>query len=123
MNLKRLLYAALIFSGSFSIFADNLAEEIVCQKSSGLFAAPDSSDFRKYAPSREVDILHLKLDVTPDFKARTVSGIATFTFKPIAKPLEELSLDGIDLSVSYVTSSEKIDSYQVTDEKIIVTFA
>src|SRR6187549_1943951 len=107
MNLKRLLYAALIFSGSFSVFASNLAEELACQKSSTFFAAPDSSDFRKYAPSREVDILHLKLDVTPDFKTRTVSGIATLIFKPIAQPLEEVRLDGIDLSVSYVTSSEK----------------
>ncbi len=121
--MKRFFFTALIFSIGFPLLAEKFSEQIVCQKSNGFFAAPDSSDFRKYAPSREVDILHLKLDVTPDFRARTISGSATFTFKPIAKPLEELRLDGIDLSVSSVTSSEKIESYQVTDDKIIVTFA
>ena len=42
--------------------------------SSNARAAVDSPDYRKYAPDREVDILHLTLDVTPDFVKRTVSG-------------------------------------------------
>lgn len=113
----------MVFSTALPLFADHFTEELVCQKSSRLFAAPDASDFRKYAPSREADILHLKLNVTPDFKARTISGAATITFKPIAKALQELRLDGVDLSVSSVTSTEKIESYQVTDEKVIVFFA
>lgn len=70
-------------------------------------AGPEASDYRKYAPSRGMDILHFALDVTPDFKQRTVSGSATLKFKPIAQPLAELRLDGIDLEVSAVTSSEK----------------
>lgn len=91
--------------------------------SSGLSAAgPETSDYRKYAPSREMDILHFALDVTPDFKKRTVSGSATLKFKPIAQPLAELRLDGIDLEVSAVTSSEKILGHQTTAEKIIITF-
>jgi hypothetical protein len=86
-------------------------------------AAPDSPEYRKYAPDREVDILHLTLDVTPDFTKRTVSGAATWKFKPIAKPFAELKLDAVDLTVASVTSTEKILGYQVTDEKVIVTFA
>ncbi|MEP6662877.1 MAG: M1 family metallopeptidase, partial [Verrucomicrobiota bacterium] len=121
--MKYLFVAVAIFSGGLSLFADNLTEEILCQKSARFLAPQDSSDFRKYAPSREADILHFKLDVTPDFKARTIAGIATLTFKPIAKPLHELRLDAVDLSVSNITSSEKIESYQVTGEKIIITFA
>ncbi len=121
--MKYFLWAVLIFSGGSFLFADNLTEEIVCQESAHFLAPQDSPDFRKYAPSREVDILHLKLDVTPNFKARTISGTATFTFKPIAKSIDELRLDAVDLSVSNITSSEKIESYQVTAEKIIVTFA
>ncbi len=84
---------------------------------------PDSPDYRKYAPDREIDITHLALDVTPDFKARTVAGTATWTFKPIAKPFSELRLDAVDLTVASVSSSEKIAGYQVTDEQVIVTFA
>ena len=85
--------------------------------------SPDSPSYRKYAPDRAIDILHLTLDVTPDFVQRTVAGSATWKFKPIAKPLAELQLDAVDLTVSSVTATEKILGYQVTDDKVIVTFA
>lgn len=82
----------------------------LCRWCSAQFApAPvDSPAYRKYAPDRRVDILHLALDVTPDFKARTLVGTATVTFKPIATPLEELRLDAVDLRIASVTSSEKL---------------
>ena len=85
--------------------------------------SPDSPSYRKYAPSRAIDILHLTLDVTPDFRQRTVAGSATWKFKPIAQPLAELQLDAVDLTVSSVTATEKILGYQVTEDKVIVTFA
>jgi aminopeptidase N len=94
-----------------------------CIKSGSFLAPIDSPDYRKYAPDREVEILHLALDVTPDFTNRTVEGKATWTFKPIAKSLREVKLDGVDLTLHEVTSTEKILAYQVTDEKIIITFA
>src|SRR6266567_222710 len=75
--------------------------ELVCRQAEA-FAPGDSSEARKYAPSREIDILHLALDVTPDFKQRSVSGKTTLRFKPVAKPFQELRLDGIDLEVSSV---------------------
>ncbi|MBS11784.1 MAG: hypothetical protein CME19_09310 [Gemmatimonadetes bacterium] len=40
---------------------------------------------RQFVPSRLVDVLHFKLDVTPNFRARTVAGRATVTFKTIGK--------------------------------------
>ena len=70
-------------------------EELICHQGRATFAPRDSSDHRKYAPSREIDILHLALDVTPDFKERTVAGKATLRFKPIAQPLQELKLDAV----------------------------
>src|ERR1041384_189419 len=102
-------------------FAENEIQQITCQKSSNFFAPADSSDYRKYAPDRKVDILHLALDVTPDFKQRTVAGTATLRFKPIASALDELRLDGIDLQVSSITSTEKVQSYQVTDKEVVIT--
>ncbi|HUU20554.1 MAG TPA: M1 family aminopeptidase [Sedimentisphaerales bacterium] len=77
---------------------------------------------RQYAPDRKVDILHITIDVTPDFKARTVAGTTTIKFVPIAKPLIELRLDAIDLSVSSVTSSADMAGYSVTNEAITITF-
>ena len=77
---------------------------------------------RKYAPDRKVDILHVIIDVTPDFKARTVSGTTVINFTPIAKPLTELKLDATDLFISCVTSSAKIADYSATDDDITITF-
>ncbi len=99
------------------------SEQLYCRQQSLAAAAPDSSDYRKYAPSREIDILHLALDVTPDFKQRSVEGKVTLKFKPIAKALAELKLDGIDLTVLSVTSAEKVLGWQATDKNVIITFA
>ncbi|MBN1292823.1 MAG: HEAT repeat domain-containing protein [Candidatus Latescibacteria bacterium] len=77
---------------------------------------------RKYAPDRKVDILHITIDVTPNFKERTVSGTTTISFAPIAKPLTELQLNAVDLTVTSVTSESKIEGYTVTDDFVIITF-
>lgn len=79
---------------------------------------------RKYARDRRADILHVKLDVTPDFAKRTVSGTATLRFKPIALPLEKLELDAVDLNIDTITAEgAQIAEHQVTGDKLIVTFA
>jgi aminopeptidase N len=78
---------------------------------------------RQFAPDRRADILHLTLDVTPDFKARSVRGTATFKFQPIAQPLEQLRLDAVELRVKSLKSSARVAAWQATDEAIIVTFA
>jgi aminopeptidase N len=115
--------AAVLFVVSLSKIARAESEHLYCGKGHAWLAAGvDSAEFLKYAPSREIDILHLAIDVTPDFKARTVAGQATLRFKPIAKPLAELKLDGVDLLVSAVTCSEKILGWQATDKHVIVTF-
>src|SRR5690348_9878359 len=86
-----------------------------CRKLSAFLAPVDSPDYRKYAPDREVEVLHLALDATPDFKKRTVEGKATWTFKPIAKPLAELKLNAVDLAIHTVESNSKIQAYENTD--------
>jgi len=93
-----------------------------CQKSATFLAPIDSPEYRKYAPDREVEVLHLALDVTPDFKQRTVQGKATIQFKPLLNPVREIRLDAVDLSVESVTSTERVQAFQVTDDKVVVTF-
>ncbi len=77
---------------------------------------------RQYAPDRNADILHLIIDVTPNFTARTVAGETTIKFAPIAKPLTELRLNAVDLNVTAVTSSAKIAGHTVTTDAIVITF-
>src|SRR2546425_14442 len=104
------------------IRAETETTTIECIKSAIFLPPLDSSEHRKYAPDREIDIRHLALDVTPNFKQRTIAGKATLKFKPIAKPFQELKLDAVDLDVESLTATEKILGYQVTDKQIIVTF-
>ncbi len=79
---------------------------------------------RKYARDRRIDILHLKLDVTPDFEKRTVAGTTTMRFKPIALPLEKVELDAVDLNITEVkVEGAEVSEHEVTNDKLIVTFA
>lgn len=94
---------------------------VECNKAA-LFAAGTEGP-RHYAPDHDLEVLHLKLEVTPDFKGRSVAGITTLRFRPVFKPLRELRLDAIDLSVSEVTSPETVQAWQATKEKVIITFS
>ena len=85
-------------------------------------AATAAAAERQYAPDRKVDILHITIDVTPDFASRTIAGATTIRFAPINRPLDELKLDAIELDVSSVTSNAKIEAFAVTDEAITITF-
>lgn len=59
----------------------------------------DGKPGRKYARDRLVDIEHLALDVTPDFKGRSIRGEVTISFQPIAEALPRLELDCVDLVI------------------------
>ena len=118
-----LLIAATVSLGPPAAWAETVAHELRCHRATAAFAPVDSSEHRKYAPDREIDILHLALDITPDFKARTISGQAKLSFKPIAKPFRELRLDAVELAIESVTATEKVQGWQATDKKLIVTFA
>ena len=78
---------------------------------------------RKYARDRLVDLVHLKLDVTPDFAKRTVAGTAEWTFKPIAKALPQLELDSIGPIIDKVTAQgATVASHETTEDKLVVVF-
>jgi len=116
------IWIGFVLLGFCVLTASGDNDEFFCRKLPTFPAPTESSATRKYAPDREVDILHLTLEVTPDFKRRTISGEATWTFKPIAKPLQELRLDAVDLAIASVTATEKIQAYQSTDEQLVITF-
>lgn len=119
------LGAALLFgllAVSLPGFAGSQASALSCGRGATRAAPVDSPHYRKYAPDRKVDVLHLAVDVTPDFQRRTLAA-TTLRFKPIATPLDELKLDAIDLTVEALTASEPIAAYQATDEHIVITFA
>ena len=77
---------------------------------------------RQYAPARDVDIIRVTIDVTPDFEERTIRGVTTVRFAPISRLLTELKLNAIDLNVASVVSDAKIAGYTTTDKDIKITF-
>lgn len=93
------------------------AEEIVCRYCADAHArlwGPQALDLEgryHYAPDRQVDVQHIRLDVTPDFDQRTVTGVVSITASPIVKPLEVLRLDATDIRVDSIRG----DGAQVAD--------
>ena len=112
----------LFFLTLLNLAVASRAEDLACIKSSAFLAPLDSPDHRKYAPDRDVEILHVALDVTPDFKQRTIQASAVMRFRPNAKPVQELKLDAVDLRITSVTATEKIRAWQISDEKLSITF-
>lgn len=113
-----LLSCLLLASASFAV-------ETVCEHcNKALLPQPlHPRPGRKYARDRLVDLVHLKLDVTPDFARRTVAATTEWTFKPIARPLAQLELDAVGLEIEAVTAQgTAVASYQVTEEKLVIVF-
>lgn len=86
------------------------------------FLADANSSGPHYAPDRHVDILHIKIDVTPNFKDRTVSGTTTITFAPIAEPLAQLRLDAVNLTILNVKSKAPVAEFVSTAEDLTIVF-
>ncbi|MEE2735216.1 MAG: M1 family aminopeptidase [Verrucomicrobiota bacterium] len=80
--------------------------------------APQNS----YAPDRFVDVRHLKLEVTPDFKERSLTATAILDFQPIAKPLKQWRLNAVGLNIHEVTSPQAIQATQSSDKHLEITF-
>lgn len=124
---RPLLLAALILSS----FATNPlhAEEAICRYCAEGFSQflPPGTTLEgryHYAPDRQVDVLHIKLDVVPDFKDRTVKGTASITAKVIAKPVEVLRLDAINLNVKEVRcDGANVEDFISTREDLQIAFA
>lgn len=120
MRLPLLLTAAAVLASS--ALADSL-ECLHCRRQ----AIPEPMKIvpgRKYARDRRADILHVKLDVTPDFAKRTVSGTMAMRFKPIAFPMTKLELDAVDLDITKLAAvGAVLADREITQDKLIVTFA
>ena len=132
MNQHRrcLINLALIVSSIYTLGYCAESEQHVCRycsEEASQWAALDAKDHndnvRKYAPDRYVDVLHLKLDVTPDFQKRTVAGTATIEFTPVGKPLHELRLDAVHLNIHDLRSTVPVADTTATTEHLTITFS
>src|SRR5690606_12159808 len=125
-NLHRAFILAFLGSFLFINRASAVEELAVCRYCGQNHAAisfDPPTPGRKYAPDRQVDVLHIKIDVTPDFDKNTVAGTTTLTFSPISKPLTELRLDAVRLSIDEVTGTSEVSDFVVSDDALTIQFA
>ena len=66
-------------------------------------AAEGAGDPHSASRPQEVAVSHLDLDLTVDFEARRLSGVATLTLDRRSPGARELVLDTRDLEISSVT--------------------
>jgi aminopeptidase N len=111
-----LLLLGLIWLLAQNVWADELENQFAAS------APVDSPVSRKYAPDRDIDILHVLLDVTPDFRERSIEAQMTMAFRPIARAVDEVRLHAVDLRVRDLTSSEPLEHYENTGEELVITF-
>ena len=85
--MKGLTYGWVI-AGLLAAIAHAETVELYCRQHNLLAPTDVSVTDRKYAPSREIDILHLAIDVTPDFKQRSIEaeGLARATRRNPRRP-------------------------------------
>jgi len=82
----------------------------------------DNTGGRNYAPDREIDIKHLKLELTPDFEKRSIAATARLEFSPIATPLTEFRLNAVNLNVIKVESSHPLKDHHNDGEHLTFLF-
>jgi aminopeptidase N len=125
-NMKNPFYHFLCLVTVYGLIAPahaaTAATDIECIKSASFLVPIEAGADYKYPPDREVKVSHLALDLTPDFKQRAFEGRETFQFKPNGKPVPELSLDAVDLTILSVASTVEIQGWQATTDKLIITF-
>ena len=129
MRLARISYVGVVVLVALAAQVSSPAkageEELTCgfHATRTRFASKGDSSERQYAPDRRVDVLHLRIDVTPDFKNRTVAGTTTIRFVPIAEPLAELTLHAVDRTILAVESPTPIADHHLNDEHFGITVA
>ena len=121
--LKSILSFVLLGLLGVTAFAEE--KERICRfhDHSSAFAIDLHKGGLQYAPDRQVDIKHIKLDVVPDFQQQTVSGTTTLRFMPISKPLEELKLNAYDLTIGEVRSEDAVAETTNTGRHLLIRFA
>lgn len=86
------------------------------------FGVDLENDGPHYPPIREVDVTHIKLDITPNFEAQTVGGTTTIRFVPLREPVKKLRLDAVELNITRVEGSAAVVEYASTKHELTIAF-
>lgn len=65
------------------------------------FARPSTR--AKYARDRRFDVRHIRLEIEPDFDARSIAGTCRTTLAPLNDGLRHVELDAVEMTIESVT--------------------
>ncbi len=83
-------------------------------------AFPLPGDQPQYAPTRRIDLQHIKLEVRLDFENQALEGTATLTACSLADRLTTIELDAVDLAVASAAVNGVPVSPQVAGERLML---
>lgn len=125
MTLQRTIF--ICFLACSAAFADREIICRYCEWNEQLSAMPRGIELEgryHYAPDRQVDVLHIKIDVTPDFDKRSVSGTTTIKARVLAKPCALLRLDATNLQVAAVRcDGAEVEDFYSTRKDLQINFS
>lgn len=76
---------------------------------------PMPGDTAHYAPDLNVDVRHIKLQITIDPRAKTIAGTATHTVAAINDGVRDVTFDAVEMKVTRVTVSGKAAKFDYSD--------
>ena len=85
-----------------------------------LLAADDKAPLNR-TRDREVDIHHMKIDVTVDLKAESVYGHVIHTLSPLSASLKTFALDAEDMTIRRVRHKDKDILFDHSGDKLFIT--
>ncbi len=94
---------------------------IIALMISCLFAADDDAPLNR-TRDREVDIQHIKINVTVDIESESVYGHVVHTLSPLREGLESFTLDADDMTVRRVRTGGKDIDFVHLGNKLHITF-
>ena len=84
-----------------------------------LVAADDKAPLQR-TRDREVDIHHIRIDVTVDIGSESVYGNVIHTLSPLSTSLEEFSLDAEDMNIRRVRMNDKDIQFDHSGDKLFL---
>lgn len=76
----------------------------------------------KWCRDRMVDVRHIRLEIAPDFKTKSISGTATLTVAPIYDDTDHLVLDACEMEIESVHVDGAVGDFNHDGENLTVRF-
>ena len=86
-----------------------------------LIYAADNNAPSNRTRDRQIDVDHIKIDVTVDLKAQSVYGYVIHTLSPLQSQLESFSLDAEDMVIRRVRVGEQDVEFDHSGAKVYIS--